>query len=239
MRYLKMYEQFTEGFVRFVCDKYNINNYKIVDYDLTIDVDDDVDMSSREGLCEIPIKFRNVSGDFICSGSDLSTLKGCPDRVGGSFYCNNNKITSLKGCPSIIGYDFYCYGNNIESLEGCPNKILRNFSCSNNELTSLEGGPISVGGVFNCSNNNITNFEGFPIHIGNNSSLFGINNFCKDNPVYNVWTLIGDFSKIELFNDYDIIRGDAIILNRLNSFLDDIGKQYPVPLKEIEGYKII
>ena len=34
-----------------------------------------------------------------------------------------------------------------------------------------------------------------------------------------------DFSKIELFNDYDIIRGDSVILDRLNDFLDEIGEK--------------
>jgi len=37
-----------------------------------------------------------------------------------------------------------------------------------------------------------------------------------------------------LFNDYDIIRGDIIILDRLNDFLEEIGKPKVTDIKEYE-----
>lgn len=42
---------------------------------------------------------------------------------------------------------------------------------------------------------------------------------------------------VDLFNDYDIIRdGEIVILDRLNAFLQDIGKP---TVTEVRGYKCI
>ena len=103
------------------------------------------------------------------------------------------------------------------------------FNCHNNNLTSLEGSPNNVSGNFYCSNNKITSLEGSPTYVGGNF-------YCKVNPVYEIWKLFLDKSKIELFNDYDIIRGKDIVINRLNDFLITIGKK---PVKSVEGYNNI
>ena len=114
-----------------------------------------------------------------------------------SFVCNNNNLTTLEGSPSWVGGDFNCYFN---------------------QLTSLEGSPSYVGGNFRCFSNQITSFEGFPNHVGGEF-------VCYNNPISEVWNLFYDKTKIELFNDYDIIRPDkVIILERLNDFLKEIGK---------------
>lgn len=50
--------------------------------------------------------------------------------------------------------------------------------------------------------------------------------------------IVGDTNgKIELLNDYDAIREDTIILDRLNDFLRVIGEANPV--NGIVGYKSI
>ena len=161
-----------------------------------------------ENLTKLPLKFRNVSGHFSCSYNYLKSLEGSPNYVGSYFYCFNNNLTSLEGVPTNVG---------------------GYFICSNNNLSSLEGGPIHVGDNFHCDNNNITSLEGFPLHIGGNF-------ICYDNPVYEIWKLFKDVSKIELFNDYDIIRGTDIVLDRLNDFLITIGKD---PVKSVDGYNNI
>ena len=51
-----------------------------------------------------------------------------------------------------------------------------------------------------------------------------------------IWNLFEDWSKVELFNDYDIVRGDHLILDRLNDFLETIGKK---PVKGVKGWKCI
>ena len=45
-----------------------------------------------------------------------------------------------------------------------------------------------------------------------------------------------DSEIIDLFNDYDPIREDGIILDRLNDFLQAIGKE---PVGGVKGYEII
>ncbi len=124
---------------------------------------------------------------------------------------------------------FDCSYNRLYSLEGCPEKVDGSFTCANNKLTSLEGCPKFVGGNFHCSNNYIITFEHLPFSIGGDF-------YCIDNPIYELWILFEDYSKIELFNYYDIIQDDVIILDRLNIFLEEIGKR---PVKRVKGYKCI
>jgi hypothetical protein len=139
-------------------------------------------------------------------------LEGGPSSVGGDFSCYKNQLTSLEGCPSSVGGGFYCSYNQLTSLEGCPSSVGGGFSCLNNQLISLEGCPSSVGGHF----------------------------YCNNNPVFLVWILFKDLDKIELFNEYDVIRDDEdppiIIMDRLNDFLETIGKE---PVEKVEGYKCI
>ena len=189
-----------------ICKKYDITDYTI-NSDGSIDVDDTVNLQGKN-LTKLPLKFRNISGSFDCSYNNLTNLEGSPIHAGTSFYCDNNKLTTLEGSPTHISGYFYCYYNN---------------------LTSLEGGPTSVGGYFHCRNNKITSFEGFPSHIGGNF-------ICFNNPVYQIWELFEDKSKIELFNDYDIIRGTDIVIDRLNDFLITIGKD---PVESVKGYNNI
>jgi hypothetical protein len=57
------------------------------------------------------------------------------------------------------------------------------------------------------------------------------------NLIYNIWELFKDYDRIDFFNDCDPIREpDIIILDRLNFFLEKIGKQ---PVSEVKGYKCI
>lgn len=131
---------------------------------LTVDVDGSVDLSNQ-GLVEIPIQFGKVSGDFICSNNNLTSLKGCPKVVEEDYFCNDNQLTTLKGAPEIIEDSFYCERNNLLSLEGAPNQIKGNFYCAENSLTNLKGGPEYVGVVYYLKNNPIKSFEFLPINV--------------------------------------------------------------------------
>ena len=101
-----------------ICQKYNIKNY-IINEDGSIDVDGDVDLSNRK-LIELPLKFRNVNGNFYCSWNELTSLEGAPSSVDGHFGCAYNKLTSLEGGPSTVGGDFLCSDNKLITLEGFP-----------------------------------------------------------------------------------------------------------------------
>jgi len=64
------------------------------------------------------IKFKDVTGYFSVSHNNMTSLKGCPDKVGECFYCDRNLLTSLEFAPKIVSDSIYCQGNNI------PQKIL-------------------------------------------------------------------------------------------------------------------
>lgn len=139
----------------------------------------------------------DVDGDVDLSYGDLTELPVKFGKINGDFDCCRNSLTSFKGCPTNVNGDFFCYNNNLSSFEGCPTFI---------------------DGSFWCDNNQINSFEGFPSHIGGNFD-------CNGNPISTIWRLFKDVDKIELFNEYDIIRGDDIILDRLNDFLITIGEK--------------
>ena len=94
-----------------------------------------------------------VSGDFNCSRSDLTTLVGAPRIIGKSFYCGVNNLVSLNGGPILVGGDYVCGRNKLIDLNGAPENIPRNFDVTHNKLKSFEGSPKSVGGDFYCGGN--------------------------------------------------------------------------------------
>ena len=221
MKHIKPYKIFESNSPNFpttreeviqVCEKHEIENYTIND-DLSIDVDDNVHLGFKM-LEYLPLKFNYVSGSFNC------------------FY---NKLTSLEGCPQKVGGSFGCFYNNLESLEGCPQTVGGDFSCSDNELVSLKGGLHTVGGNFNCVYNKLTDLENFPEVSGNV--------YITENPVdLLVYTFIKNANSfmIEDFIDYEIVRnGDTVMLDRLQTFIRDNDLKMP-DLEDIkEHYKII
>jgi len=223
MRYIKVFEEFED--IDSLCQKYGIENYTVVDG--LVNVDGDVDLSDKS-LTKIPIKFGSVSGGFYCNSNKLTSLEGAPQSVGSDFDCNSNKLTSLEGAPQSVGSDFDCHSNKLASLEGAPQIVGGDFYCHSNKLASLEGAPQSVGGDFYCSYNT-------PQIVGGT--------FYCGNTVKEIWKLFADKSKIDLLNYYDPIRlpeneGElpTIIIDRLNQFLEDIGKE---PVEEIKGYNCV
>jgi hypothetical protein len=161
-------------------------------------------------LDNLPLKFGIVYGGFSCHNNNLTNLEGSAKSVDGNFSCHCNKLTSLEGAPESVGGDFHCTYNRLTSLVGCPKLIGGGFYCNHNELNTFEGLDF--------------------IHIG-------VNFYCDENPIYGIWRLFKDHTKFEFFNDCDIIRENrVIILERLNFFLDYIGKD---TVTEVEGYKCI
>lgn len=65
------------------------DNYR--DYaGMLVKVTGSVDLS-KLGLAELPVTFTSVSGDFHCADNKLTSLEGCPRKVGQNFYCLRNK----------------------------------------------------------------------------------------------------------------------------------------------------
>jgi hypothetical protein len=198
MKWIKQFESFND--VDVICKKYGIENYTI-NSDGSIDVNGGVDISDKN-LTKIPLKFRDVSGDFNCYGNQLTTLEGSPKSVGGDFNCGNNKLTTLESSPKSVGVD---------------------FSCGNNQLTTLEGSPESVGGDFYCYNNQLVDLSGFPEYYDGDV-------YYRKNPVSEILDLFMTCKLgrvIDLINEFDVIRGDLVILDRLEEVFYSIGVEVP------------
>ena len=229
MKYLNFFKPFN---IDKICRKYNITNYTI-NKDGSIDVDSNTSLI-RYNLTKFPLKFNNVNGYFFCHNNRLTSLEGGPQNTNGFYDCSYNELKSLKGSPKNVGGDFDCSKNKLSSLEGGPLKVVGDFFCQNNRLTSLKGGPDRVGYDFYCYDNQITTFEGFPKNVGGNF-------YCDNNPIFEIWELFQDKTKIELFNDMDIIQDGVVILDRLNYFLEEIEKdpKGAYRVKSLKRYKYI
>lgn len=135
-----------------------------------------------------------------------------------NYTINDDKSIDVNGNVDLNG-------KKLTKLPLKFNKLSGYFDCSYNQLTSLEGSPKSVSGDFGCNNNQIKDFNGFPEYFENDLYIW-------DNPVSNVYELFDDALKITLFNEYDIIRENEIILDRLNDFLNHIGESEVNSVKE-------
>ena len=77
-----------------ICKQYGIENYTINPTGV-VDVDGDIDFVGQN-LEKLPLRFGRISGNFNCSGNQLTTLKGAPKEVVGNFYCSDNKVKFEK-----------------------------------------------------------------------------------------------------------------------------------------------
>ncbi|MCK9475608.1 MAG: hypothetical protein M0R46_06810 [Candidatus Muirbacterium halophilum] len=248
MKYIRTFNESTNtSEIEAICEKYNIKNY-IINDDGSIDVDGHVDLYGKS-LKELPLKFRNVIGNFYCSDNKLTSLEGAPQSIGGNFYCISNQLTSLVGCPQYIGGEFNCSYNQLTTLEGAPQSVGGDFYCISNQLTSLVGCPQSIGGNFECAANKLTSLEGSPKRVGGgflcySNKLKNIDYlpkyykelFIGDNPIYKIiklfitsyrtGTIYDNRENKDLIMDFidrEIIQQDKLLVNRLVEFLDDIG----------------
>ena len=227
---MKSYKEFLmESEIDSICSEYNITNYTIND-DKTIDVNGDVYLCDRK-LTKLPLKFRKVSGYFSCSYNNLISLEGCPSSIDGNFHCGHNQLTTLEGCPKSVNGSFTCFENMLTTLEGCPTMVGDEFDCSNNELKSLVGCPERIGAYFYCDDNKITDFNGI-------SDFFDGGFDCGGNSIYEIWSLFNDVRCIRLLNEFDVIQGNKIILDRLEEVYHQLGMEIPENI-QFENYEII
>jgi len=147
-------------------------------------------------------------------------------------WLNSECLTELPLKFNKINGLFSCSNNQLISLEGSPKEV-NGFFCHNNKLTSFQYAPKIIRGLFDCRNNNIKSFEYFPNFVHDL--------WCEFNPIYKIWGLFEDVTKIELLNDFDVFRDEntdepAIVMDRLNDFLLTIGRP---EVKKVDGYKNI
>jgi hypothetical protein len=76
---------------------------------------------------KLPFQFGQVSCSFSLSRTDLTTLVGCPAKVGSAFTANYLKLSSLEGGPQEVGRYYGCEiingGDGIDSLNGLPKTV--------------------------------------------------------------------------------------------------------------------
>ena len=78
---------------------------------------------------------RVIQGNVDLSELCLTKLPDLSDcEVTGVFICSYNNLTSLVGSPSKVGGDFICYSNQLASLEGAPKSVGMHFDCSDNPI---------------------------------------------------------------------------------------------------------
>ena len=223
MKYLKLFESYSD--IDSICSEYGINDYTI-NPDGSIDVDGSVILSS-ELLTIIPIKFGTITRDFDCDRNQLTSLEGSPKKVGGYFDCHNNQLTSLVGCPEVIGGDFDCSRNELKSLVGCPEIIGDNFYCRENQITDFKGVPEFFEGLFYCEENPIEEIYRLFIqedkHITDFSLLYGLDGLSKC---------------IKWINEFDVIQGNRVIMDRLEEVFYQLGMDVPENI-ELPSYEII
>jgi hypothetical protein len=231
----------------------NLKDYRITNYtinqDGSIDVADSVSLWGFN-LTKLPLKFRNVTGDFLCGQNKLTSLEGCPKSVGYHFDCIGNKLTSLVGAPESVGGAFLCGRNKLTSLEGCPKSVGEYFDCIGNKLTSLVGAPESVGGAFLCSHNQLTSLEGCPqnaiLYDCRNNKLFSLQGLPEDidkghfdeNPVFEIYNLFRTVKCIKWLNEFDVIQGNKVVLDRLEEVFHQLEMDIPKNITFV-NYEII
>jgi hypothetical protein len=220
LRKYKIFESNTE--IDKICRKYDIINYTI-NSDNSVDVNDNVYFWDKK-LESIPLNFNIVNGRFGCNYNHLTSLKGCPVRVGDCFYCHSNELTSLQYSPQYVeNGDFGCGWNKIESLQYCTELIRGYFSCDNNKLTSLEHHP-TVYGEFYCRYNQINTFENF--------YYYKENVYFDGNPIWDIYELFNDMKLIELARSYGFEWKGEIDLYKLDIFLKETNHEYDGDLRE-------
>ena len=192
-------------------------------------INEDINLSNIEGICQ---NFLLGNYEYTINKDGLVDVYGDVDLGEWS-----NKLEKLPIRFGRVTGHFICSRNSLKSLDGAPNFVGGDFNCSYNELNDLVGGPEHVDGLYKATYNEIVNFNGFPKYCG----LF----YVSSNPVYELYKLFKDFSNcntslsmIPLFLDYDILQDGVVILDRLNDFLEEIGKLVK-PITSVDGYKCI
>lgn len=156
----------TKDQARCIIAKYRIkiSGTYLVSRDGLVDVRGSVTITDIKRI-KLPLRFGNITGDFLCKSNGLRTLYGCPKFVGGNFNCSDNELTSLRYSPDYVGGSYFCQDNKLASLNGCPLEIIGEFNCAVNNLKSLRYGPKRVGKSFYAHHNLLKTLIGSPVFV--------------------------------------------------------------------------
>ncbi len=89
-----------------------------VNSDGTVDARGDVNLFNRK-LDNLPVRFRNVNGDFLVRHNRFKTLRGFPQQIGGNLSVSHNPGLELRGGPGIrVGGRVLLAGIELTTLRG-------------------------------------------------------------------------------------------------------------------------
>lgn len=137
-----------------------------VNPDLTVSVRGSVKFMD-EKVDRLPVRFREVTGNFDCSYSSLVTLDGAPVKLGGNLIVEECELVTLEYSPSAVQSFKAASGLRTETLSGGPATVTKDYDCSNGSLKSLHGAPQVVPGMFDARNNPLETLKGLPLQVGN------------------------------------------------------------------------
>lgn len=106
------------GILNYLEQKLHVTEYTYTtrsDGTLIIDVKSDVLLFGLVSNSLFPmhysfVKFGKVEGNFICSYSEINSMKGFPEFIGGNLDISFSKIHSLINVPSFVNRHFVCAG---------------------------------------------------------------------------------------------------------------------------------
>lgn len=214
-------------------------------------------LSGIEEFCKKHIERKNY--DRVEKGDAIYNISNDKIIIGGYISID---FTGYNTIPyEILDNDLNSLflNGDITSLENLSlNKVsfaLNLMSCQ--KLTTLEGGPEYVGVFLHCGSIPLNSLVGLPKPIVNEErnrrgykltfteygvSLAKILKFFIEPTVEKKTEFLIDYDThalIELFNEYDPVReNNVVILDRLNDFLDAIGKP-KVTEKDLDYFKCI
>jgi hypothetical protein len=216
MIYLRKFSEDSDNILD-LCKIYIDSNNKVGVGGLTYSIDSkgyvnvDGNLSLNIDVDKIPIKFGKVEGSVFLSGN-IKTLENSPREVTFAF--------NIAGCREL------------NSLEGGPERVGRYYHCGAIPLDTIAGlaKPINKDYKFTLSSNFGYLHEVLSLFLTQSVEYSGkvkIDEFIIDKYTEDL---------VDLFTYFDPIREDTIYLNRLNSFLEEIGKS---TVTNVRGYKCI
>ena len=219
MIYLRKFNENNNDLLE-LCKIYIDSNNKIEPGGLTYSIDNrgfvnvdcgSTNLSLKIDVDKIPIKFGKVNGSVFLSG-DIKSLENSPREVTFAFNimgCHN--ITSLEGGPEKVGRFYHCGSIPLDNITGLASPIDKDYVLT---ISSTFGKIHKVLELFLTPK---IEYSG-----GRKHGEFIIDKYTED--------------VIDLFTYFDPIRDNTIYLNRLNSFLEEIGKN---TVNDVKGYKCI
>ena len=107
-----------------------------------------------------------------------------------------------------------------------------NVNLSDNELTKLPLKFRNISGYFSCENNKLTSLEGFPEY--SESDIIYLNG----NPIFEIYDLFRTVKCINWLNEFDVIQGNKVILDRLEEVYQQLNMEMPENIT-FKSYEII